>query len=61
MDCTQPTSTHGVIALKACAEWLNFDIQLASTQLMLAILLHETDTGATSSSNDKHTGSCVAM
>jgi len=50
MNCTQPTSTHGVLVLKAdCAEWLNIDIQLASTQLLLAILLLGTDTGTTSS------------
>jgi len=62
MNCTQPTRTHGVLVLKAdCAKWLNIDIQLASTQLLLAILLLGTDTGTTSSSNNKQTGSRVAM
>jgi len=61
INCTQPTSNHGVLVLKAdCAEWLNMDIQLVSTRLLLAILLLGTDTRTTSSSDSKQTGSHVA-
>ena len=43
-----------------CADWLNMDIQLLVTRLLLAILLLGTNIRTSSSSDSKQTGSLVA-